>query len=148
MKYNRKHGMYNTRLYKIWQHMKERCSNSNCFKHVDYGGRGIAVCDEWLEFIPFMEWSMANGYTEHLTIDRKNNDGNYCPKNCRWTTILVQNNNRRDTVKIEFNGVIDTLTGWSKRTGINRWTLKTWHNRNCFADKMEKCIGLMSGEEL
>ena len=93
---SKKHGMTNTRLYGVWNTMRQRCLNPNNHKYKNYGGRGIKVCDEWLhDFMAFYDWSMDNGYKPGLTIDRINNDGNYEPNNCRWTTMKVQNNNRR-----------------------------------------------------
>ena len=65
---NLKHGLQNTRLYHIWEAMKSRCNNLNNKKYKDYGGRGITVCDEWLEFIPFRDCALNNGYTENLQI--------------------------------------------------------------------------------
>lgn len=86
------HGETNTRLYKIWKGIKQRCLNSKCNIYKNYGGRGITICEEWLEFTPFRDWALNNGYAKNLTIDRKDNDGNYEPNNCQWEIFL---NNRR-----------------------------------------------------
>lgn len=88
------HGGRATRLYNIWCGMKARCENSQDAAFDRYGGRGIKVCQDWRDdFASFRRWSEANGYTEVLTIDRKNNDGHYEPDNCRWATYAEQNRN-------------------------------------------------------
>ncbi len=95
---NTTHGKYHTRLHGIWNGMKQRCNNPNNHKYKDYGGRGISVCVEWEDdFGAFYEWSMSNGYAEGLSVDRIDNDGNYCPGNCRWATATEQRHNRRDS---------------------------------------------------
>ena len=99
---NHKHKQSGTRLYGIWQGMLGRCRNPNDASYARYGGRGITVCDEWKsDFKAFMDWALANGYDEHLTIDRIDNDGNYCPENCRWATIRQQARNRSSNLLLD-----------------------------------------------
>lgn len=91
----------NERLYKIWTNMKQRCTNPNYVRSKDYMGRGITICNEWLNnYQAFEDWSMNNGYSDNLSIDRINNSGNYEPNNCRWTTAEVQANNTRSVKKV------------------------------------------------
>ena len=91
------HGLQNTRIYKIWSTLKGRVLNPKNKAYKDYGGRGITLCDEWLDVQNFYDWAMSNGYEENkgLSIDRIDNDGNYEPNNCRWTTRVIQNRNQR-----------------------------------------------------
>ena len=95
---NKTHGLRSTRLYDIWAEIKNRTLNPKNKRYSDYGGRGITICEEWKnDFMPFYNWAMSNGYEENkgLSIDRIDNDGNYCPENCRRTTRTIQNRNQR-----------------------------------------------------
>ena len=92
------HGKCYTRLYRIWASIKDRILNPKNKQYNDYGGRGITICEEWKnDFMSFYNWAMENGYEENkgLSIDRIDNEGNYCPENCRWATITIQNRNQR-----------------------------------------------------
>lgn len=115
----RKHGKRNTRLYNIWNNMKLRCYNKNNISYHNYGGRGIKICDEWINsFESFYEWSMRLGYNDTLTIDRIDNNGNYEPSNCRWVNFKEQERNRGNNHKLEFNNKNCTIAEWSEITGL------------------------------
>lgn len=119
------HGGKGTRLYRTWQSMKRRCCNPNAAFYKDYGGRGIKVCKEWLhDFEAFHNWAINNGYTDELTIDRIDENGDYCPGNCRWATQKQQANNKRNTVRLTWNGETKTLGEWSELVGIPKATIK------------------------
>lgn len=114
------HGGRNSRLYRTWTNMKSRCFNSNTKSYQNYGARGITVCDEWLnDFQAFYEWSIKNGYSDELTLDRKNTYGNYEPNNCRWATAKQQQNNKRNNHIIEFEGETHTISEWAEIKGIS-----------------------------
>ena len=106
------------RLYGIWACMKERCRNRNYRDYYRYGGRGITVCDEWLDWENFRDWSLAHGYRNDLTIDRKNNDLGYCPDNCHWIPLWMQQSNTRANLRIEFKGSTYTGRQFQRLTGI------------------------------
>ena len=92
---NTKHGLKATRLYNTWGNIKKRTLNPENISYQYYGGRGITICDEWLDVQNFYDWAMSNGYSDELSIDRIDSDGNYEPSNCRWTTSIIQNRNRK-----------------------------------------------------
>lgn len=117
-----KHGKARTRIYRIYQGMKERCYNKNNERYKNYGKRGIIICDEWLNkengFINFYNWAMNNGYTDELTIDRINVDSNYEPNNCRWITNKEQQSNKTYHHLLDYNGKIQNIAKWSEQTGL------------------------------
>ncbi len=113
MKWER-HGGTHTRLHKTWIGMNRRCYDKTDNSYKYYGARGIVVCEEWRNsFIKFREWALANGYSDNLTIDRKDNDGNYEPSNCRWVTIKEQNRNTRNNRVMEAFGERKCLADWA-----------------------------------
>ena len=110
------------RTFNIWNGMKARCLNPKAVSYKNYGGRGITICEEWLVFENFHEWAMNNGYGDDLEIDRINNDGNYCPENCRWVAKSFNRAHQRKTRYIEICGVKLNLSGWCKEVRMSRGT--------------------------
>ncbi len=112
------------RLYKIWDGMRQRCTNPNYVRSENYMGRGITICEEWMKsYKAFEDWALENGYSEHLTLDRIDNDGNYEPSNCRWATPEMQANNRRDIKKYEYNGKLLSVSQWAREVSLPRATI-------------------------
>lgn len=116
-----KHGLHGTRIYRIYHHMINRCEYAKDVRYPNYGGRGISVCDEWRDrFDAFVEWAHSTGYSDELSIDRIDNDGNYTPENCRWSTPSEQAVNRRSTTLYTINGVTKCLNDWCKESALTR----------------------------
>ena len=114
---NTKHGMKGTKEYCAWSELKQRCNNPKEPQYKNYGARGIKVCDRWLHSFENFFADMGKA-PAGCSIDRIDVNGDYCPKNCRWADNETQQYNRRDTVKITFDGITETLLYWSKKTGI------------------------------
>jgi len=98
------------RLYSIWRKMHYRCESEKHSKYHRYGGRGIQVCEEWNSFVLFSLWAIKNGYSDTLSIERINNDGNYEPSNCKWATPVEQASNRSTGRHVDFNGEIKSYS--------------------------------------
>lgn len=109
--------------YRIWCAMKARCNNPNSDRYHRYGGRGIKVCERWNKFENFIE-DMKDAPSNRHSIDRINNEGNYEPSNCKWSTNTEQVNNTCRNVFIEFNGERLTLAQWARKTGIPWYRLR------------------------
>ena len=132
-----------SRLFRIWARMRARCNKPVDEKYKFYGARGIRVCDEWNEhFPPFREWAISNGYNDSLTIDRIDPRGDYTPENCRWVTMIEQNNNRISNVYVEYEGVKYTLAEFARKyaapNGIPYW--KFWRRFRKCGMPIEDCI--------
>lgn len=123
------HRESGTRLYNVWSQMWGRCTNPNANAYRCYGGRGISVCEEWKRYEVFRDWALSHGYAPNLSIDRKDNDGNYNPDNCRWTTALEQANNTRRTRFLEMDGRVLSVSEWARQLGINQSTLSMRLNK-------------------
>lgn len=122
-----KHNLVNTRLYCTYNNMKSRCYRKSNKHYCIYGGRGIKICDEWLNsFKDFYDWAMDNGYREDLTIDRIDVNGDYEPSNCRWVTISEQSNNRRSCRYYTINGVTKNLQQWCNTYSVSRGKVRNF----------------------
>ena len=119
------HGGSGTRLYKIWRDMKTRCLNPTAKRFNHYGARGITICSEWTgDFAVFRDWALVNGYTDTLTIDRIDNNGNYEPNNCQWIPRVANMRKDRGIPVNQFDshgnllGAYPSLVEATKRTGV------------------------------
>jgi len=121
MKFQHRHGLSDTPVHRSWMSMRQRCLNPNDAAYANYGGRGITICGHWDLFENFLA---DMGFPEQgQEIDRKENDGDYEPGNCRWASVVQQARNRRDTVIVEFNGEKRSLREWAEMLGIKFATL-------------------------
>lgn len=113
------HGLSATPLYDVWVSMRRRCFYTKCKPYKNYGGRGITVCEEWLDFPTFYNWAMNSGYEHGLTLERLDVNGDYEPKNCTWITREQQARNKTTNRIIEIDGVSKCLAEWCEEYGAN-----------------------------
>lgn len=138
------HGGTGTRLYNVWNAIKQRCTNPNVKEFKHYGARGVSVCDEWLQsYEAFRKWALEHGYDETAprgtcTIDRIDNDGNYSPDNCRIVDMKTQANNTRKNVKIQYSGKEMTLSEIARDIGVSRSTLWEHYKKGNIEKYLEK----------
>lgn len=138
------HGMSRTRLYRTWMGMKSRCYREKNKYYKNYGGRGIRVCDKWISsFESFRDWALQNGYLDSLTLDRIDNDGNYCPENCRWVDRFEQMNNTRANHRITLNGITMTIAEWSRKIGIPTYILNNRINNYGWSEEEALTIPIL-----
>ena len=122
-------GWKGTAVYSRWQAMKKRCYQVGTSGYENYGGRGIKVCDEWKDNpSAFCEWALANGFSEELTLDRIDVNGDYCPENCRWATKTEQARNKRNNLILEYNGRKMTEAEYLEITGVKQGSI-SWRLR-------------------
>ena len=114
-----KQAMKIMRMRRIWSLMKQRCLNKKDKNYFRYGGRGISICDEWLSSFNSFFSDMQKSYRDGLTLDRKNNNGNYSKENCRWATTAQQQNNRSCNIMVSVDGRSTSLSNWCRELGIN-----------------------------
>ena len=152
---NKIHGDFGTRLYSIYYGMLDRVNNTNSCNYARYGARGITVCKEWVEsYLAFKKWAILNGYSEELSIDRIDVNGNYTPQNCRWATPKMQGNNRRDCRYITIDGETKTITEWGECVGLSATAIrnrinKGYSNRDAIFTpyRQAKAVNSMEGGE-
>lgn len=133
---NKKHGLKNTRLYRIWSGMKVRCNCNTNKDAKNYHDRGIRVCQEWNDnFVNFYNWAINNGYSENLTIERINVDGNYCPENCTWIPKEAQQKNKTTNILINYEGHTITASELGRIVGISSGAMIQRIKRHGVEDK-------------
>lgn len=135
----KQNGLSHHPLYRKWQGMIRRCEKPNSHAYENYGGRGIRVCKEWRDnYLAFYEWAINTGYAKGngLSLERIDNDGDYSPDNCRWATYREQQNNKRRSRFVTYNGKTLTVAQWERETGIKRYTIIGRLNRGWSAERV------------
>lgn len=129
---NHKHKLSHTKLWDTYYSMKSRCYNQNDKRYNDYGGRGIKICNEWLQsFDNFVQWAVLNGFKKELQIDRIDNNLDYSPKNCRWVSAKENCRNRRSNILIEYNNKWITLVEFAEILNIPYKTAYNRYRKKC-----------------
>lgn len=126
IKTNTFHGMSSTREYSCWEHIKTRCYNTKAECYPDYGGRGIKVCDRWLNSFENFFKDMGNCPSKKHSVERVENDGDYEPNNCKWATGFEQAGNKRSNFRIYYNGEYKILAEWSRILKISPSTIRKY----------------------
>ncbi len=108
-----------SRLYDIWINMKSRCNNKKSASYVHYGKKNILICEEWEKYTNFKKWALSNGYKQNLTIDRIDNNKDYCPENCKWSTYYEQNRNKTNSIIITYKNKTQCLKDWCRELEIS-----------------------------
>lgn len=138
MHHPKTHGLTDSRIYKTWTNMKQRCNNPNHKAYKNYGGRGIKVCDEWNNSSEtFFKWAFENGYDDNLELDRIDNNLGYSPDNCRWITHKEQQLNKRNNRLVKYNGETKPLILWQQKLDfdyhrVNERLLRGWNVKRAF----------------
>lgn len=118
-----RHGGYGTRLYSVWRGVVQRCTVPSFSQYKNYGGRGIKLCNAWLDFSIFRAWAESSGYLDSLTLERIDNDAGYTPENCMWILKAQQAKNRRSTVRVRHESVDYIASDLAKKLGVKYTTL-------------------------
>ncbi len=121
----KKHGAYGSRLYSLWNGIKARCFYPKHKEFNNYGGRGISICKEWLDFNVFREWAYTKGYRDDLTIERIDVNKDYCPENCTWISKAQQAWNKTSTVKVLYKDRLLTIQELAQETGVDKNLLRS-----------------------
>jgi len=129
------HGLINTSTYGSWISMRRRCKNKKHQQYLNYGGRGIKVCERWNDFENFL--ADMGKRPKGMTIDRIDNNGDYKPENCKWSTQMEQLTNTRKTIYLTFEGYVMKLVDWASDLGMSA---KTFHSRKRMGWSDEKIL--------
>ena len=151
---NTTHGFSKERLYEIWCSMKKRCNNPNSKGYSHYGGRGIRICEEWSnDYVTFRDWALSHGYSDELSIERIDVNGNYCPENCKWIPLKEQALNRTRTILVTIDGETKPFSKWMEYYGLNKSTAYSRYYRGETPEqaldnsiKRESCIKRASAQ--